>query len=258
MAFSAGRKASRGAADSLRGVASRGADWRRQRRSLGVEATRETARGSLRGSARALADERYREARKTVERFEGSGSERAQGAAKETGQRSERAGATAERSVGHSERAADAPPRPSREHYEEARGLVARAERNQGRDGERWSDRDLQRFASEDRELLERSRDPVDHAHRVGIERGRFEELRGPERERAEVEIEKARKRDLKRLSVSEQGPKIADRPRVAVERVRQGFDGSASERRAQLQRLRRERRSSDHLAPRRNLSRGA
>jgi hypothetical protein len=258
MAFSASRKASRGAADSLRGVANRGADWRRQRRALGVEATRETARGSLRSSARALADDRYREARKTVERFEGPRSTHPDRKAEGSQQRPKKVDVSAELGMGNAQKAVESSARPSRERYEEARGLIARAERNESRGGERWSGRDLERFAKEDRDLLERSSDPADHAHRVGIERGRFEALRGPERERAEVEIEKARKRDLKRLSVSEQGSRIADRPRVVIERVRQGFDGSASERRAQLQRLRRERRSTDHLAPRRNLSRGA
>jgi hypothetical protein len=133
-----------------------------------------------------------------------------------------------------------------------------RVKRNEDRLGERWSDRDLQGFAQKDRELLESSSEPKDHAHRAGISRSSFEELRGPERERAEVEIEKARKRDLARLSVSEPGSRATDRPRLAVERVRQGLDGSNSERRSELQRLRRERRSSEHLAPRRNLSRGA
>jgi hypothetical protein len=258
MAFSAGRRVSRGAAESLRGVASRGADWRRERRTLGAEATRETARGSLRNSARALADQRYREARQTVERFEAPKSERSDGVSRQTAQRSPSVDGAAARAVGHPEGLAAAAAGPSRERYEEARGLIARAERNQSRLGERWSDRDLQRFAKEDRELLERSRDPADHAHRAGIERARFEALRGPERERAEVEIEKARKRDLRRLTVSESPQKIADRPRVAAERVRQGLEGSGSERRTQLQKLRRERRPSDHLAPRRNLSRGA
>jgi len=257
MALSAGRKVSRGAGDSLRGVARRGADWHRERRSLGVEATRETARGSLRNSARALADQRYKDARQTVERFEAPSSERSKGAPRETGQPGSRVGAAGRRAATDSGRGAAAETGPSREQYEEARGLIARAERNQSRLGKRWSDRDLQRFAKEDGELLRRSHDPAEHSHRAGIERTRFEALRGPDRERAEVEIEKARKRDLRRLSVSQPGRKIADRPRVVAERVRQGVEGSASERRTQLQKLRRERRPIDRLAPRRNLSRG-
>jgi hypothetical protein len=212
----------------------------------------------LRSSARALADQRYKEARQTVERFEAPNSERAKSAERKTGRPGLRVEGAGGRASTQSGRGVAPEVRPSQERYEEARGLIARAERNQSRLGERWSDRDLERFAKEDRELLERSHDPADHAHRAGIERTRFEALRGPERERAEVEIEKARKRDRRRLSVSEPGQKIADRPRVAVERVRQGLEGSGSERRTQLQRLRRERRPTDHLAPRRNLSRGA
>jgi hypothetical protein len=257
--LTAGRKLTRGAGESLRGVARRGADLHRQRRSLGVEATRETARSSLQGSARALADQRYAEAKQTVERFEapasGRGAEsRDQLRPPGSGERDKVVDPSTDRSA-----AGDGPgSAPTRERYEAARSLVVRVKRNEDRLGERWSDRDLQGFAQKDRELLESSSEPKDHAHRAGISRSSFEELRGPERERAEVEIEKARKRDLARLSVSEPGSRATDRPRLAVERVRQGLDGSNSERRSELQRLRRERRSSEHLAPRRNLSRGA
>ena len=54
------------------------------------------------------------------------------------------------------------------ESYKEARQLLGRAERNRRRGGSRWSERDLERFAAEDRRLLERSSDPADHAHRAG------------------------------------------------------------------------------------------
>jgi hypothetical protein len=258
LGLGAGRRLSRDASDSLRGVARRGVEWRRQRRSLGAEATRETARGSLRDSARALADQRYAEARRTVQRFEtGEGAPRP-----DAGEKSRSVGAKSEPAVGSARVRAgsrdSSQAQPSNEEYEDARGLIARVKRNQDRHGERWSDKELEQFADRDRKMLKQSRDPADHAHRAGIDRSRFEGLKGPERERAEVEIEKARKRDLARLSVSEPGQKYADRPRLAVERIRQGIDGSAAERRTQLQRLRRDRRSRDHLSSRRNLSRGA
>ncbi len=51
------------ASGALKGVGRRGAQWTRTRAVEGAEATRETARGSLQDSARALADQRYREAR---------------------------------------------------------------------------------------------------------------------------------------------------------------------------------------------------
>lgn len=253
--LSAGRRLTRGAGDSLRGVASRGVELRRQRRSLGVEATRETARGSLQDSARALADHRYADARQTVERFEASPNR--SGSSSTPGMPPSAAAPDSRRKDADSQ-ARGAVAEPSRESYEAARGLISQVRRNEDRLGQRWSDRDLERFAKEDRELLQRSIDPADHAHRAGISHSSFEDLRGAERERAEVEIEKARKRDLARLSVSEPGRAASDRPRVALERVRQGLEGSGSERRAELQRLRRERGPSDHLSSRRNLSRGS
>jgi hypothetical protein len=258
LGFGAGRWLSREAGGSVRGVAERGAEWRRQRRSLGFEATRETARGSLRDSARALADQHYGEAQRTVEAFEatrGSGPSPNQGLADRS---STRPAAEVDPGAVRPAKSGAADAQPSSEQYEVARGFLERARRNEVRLGQRWSKDDLERFASRDRELLKSSRDPADHAHRAGIERSQFETLRGPERERAEVEIERARKRDLGRLSVSDRGEGFGERPRLAVERLRQGLDGSAAERRTQLQRLRRDRRSTDPPSPRRNLSRGA
>jgi hypothetical protein len=92
------------------------------------------------------------------------------------------------------------------------------------------------------------------------MERSRFEQLDGPDRERAAQQIEKARHRDAQRLEVSadSDGHPATDRPRLVLERVRQVADGDASPRREHLRALRRERRTHDHQFPRRNLSRGA
>ena len=136
---------------------------------------------------------------------------------------------------------------PERERYERARELLARADRNQRSFGERWGQRDLERFAAEDRALLEGSRDPADHAHRAGYERASFEALRGPERERAEEAIEKARRRDRRRLEVAADPPgRIAGRGRQAAETLRQRSEGSAPQRREHLRGLRRERRAAN------------
>ncbi len=239
---------SRRAGESARGLARRGAHWRRERAALGAEATRQTARGSLQESARALADQRYAEARHTH-------------AAYETKRPSPSDAEDQLRPLPPAPKAAPSdsgPPRPAptREAYERARALLDRTEHNERRLGRRWSEADLARFAAEDRELLRHSRDPADHAHRAGYGRTQFESLRGPERERAEAEIEKARRRDLKRIEVASRPPgRIVGRGRLLSERLRQGAEGGA-ERRAQLSNLRRERRL-DQLASRRNLSRG-
>jgi hypothetical protein len=92
------------------------------------------------------------------------------------------------------------------------------------------------------------------------MERPRFEQLEGPDRERAARQIEKARNRDAQRMEVSAEVDRrpAVDRPRLALERVRQLADGDAPRRRERLRTLRRERGSRDHLSPRRNLSRGA
>ena len=261
-ASAVGRKLSSGLGGSVKGVARRGAEWQRERREVGSEATRATARESLRSSARALADQRLQEARQTVHRFE----EQSPRTSQRSGGLKDAASADgtdrrdpANREGTPSSRRRRLEGGPSREQYEQAQGLLQRAEQSQRGTGERWSAADLKRFAAEDRELLERSRDPADHAHRAGYERTAFESLRGDERERAEAEIERARRRDLKRLAAVERPPgRIAGRARIAAERARQGAEGVAPERRERLRALRRERRSGDHLARRRNLSRGA
>jgi hypothetical protein len=241
----------------------------RERTALGAEATRRTAGDAVGRSARALANQRYQEAERTVAAYE---FESAQGAARPAA--AERFAHTkAPTPAGASEpapvlkascRDPQAPPppdldRPTPERYRAAKDLVATARRNEERGGERWSKRDLARFVAEDRELLRHSEDPADHAHRAGYERSRFEELKGPERERAEQQIEKARKRDVQRLEVATEKPAPpVGEGRQALERVRQSADGEGTARRAHLRGLRRERRSRDRLAPRRNLSRGA
>ena len=158
-------------------------------------------------------------------------------------------------------RSADpAPPGPAPERVRAAQELVARARRNEAGGAARWRAEDIRRFADEDRDLLRGSTDPADHAHRIGLERSRFEQLRGADRERAEAQIEKARRRDAQRLEVStgSEGRAVTERPRLALERVRQLGEGEAPRRREHLRGLRRERRSQEHLASRRNLSRGA
>ena len=140
--------------------------------------------------------------------------------------RSRRRGSAARgaQAAGGDRASAQAPP--IAERYQQAKELLARVDRNQSRLGERFSERDLRRYEDEDAELLRSSRDPADHAHRAGYERDRFEALKGPERERAEAEIEKARKRDSKRLAlVSEVPGRIVGRGRAAAERVRQGAE---------------------------------
>ncbi len=255
---------------AVRGVASRANQLRRSRAALGAEATRETAKSSLQGSARALADQRLRDARQTLAAAEGAGSASSAGAESRDSSapsgkaKGKRKGSTG--SVAADPGSADAgkgqafePPGPER--YRAAKELVARVDRNESGSGGRWSDRDLRRFEVEDRELLEKSHDPADHAHRAGYERTQFEALEGPERQRAEREIEKARKRDVKRVAVAAELPgRIVGRGRQGAERVRQGLedlgDFGSSSRPEQLLRLRRERRAAA-LPSRRNLSRG-
>ncbi len=257
---------------AVRGVASRANHLRRSRAALGAEATRETAKGSLQGSARALADQRYREAQETVSAAEAEPASakpgaKAKGAAGAKGKGSSppaRADAKAPKArQGKAGAGVEAPAEepPSAERYRRAKELLAHVDRNEGKLGERWSDRDLKRFEAEDRKLLQSSHDPADHAHRAGYERTQFEALKGPERERAEQQIEKARKRDVKRVAVASEVPgRIVGRGRQGAERVRQGLedlgDFGSSTRSEHLQRLRRERRAAA-LSSRRNMSRG-
>jgi hypothetical protein len=267
--FAIGRRAARTPARTARTATVAGTRRALERSRLGTEATRRTARGSLDDSARRLAEVRLREARETVAAHERSratdgedrksrSSPRATTPSAKQGERT-RGGST--RSGGGDERdgrSRAAPPPPER--LRAAEELVARAARNEDRGGERWTRRDLAGFAREDRALLRDSSDPADHAHRIGMERSRFEQLEGPDRERAAGQIEKARHRDAQRMEVSADSDRrpAVERPRLALERVRQLAGGDAPRRREHLRTLRRERRSRDHLSPRRNLSRGA
>lgn len=251
-AFAIARRMSRAASGTLRGVGRRTAQWRRRRGDEQGEATRATARGSLTQSARALADSRYREAKRTVGQHE-----LAHGRPAGRSGRGTDGGPSAGRGAAQGA-SAPAPGEAEQTRYERAKALVGRAERNERQLGERWSDRDLKRFATEDRELLTSSRNPADHVHRVGLERAEFEAMGGKERERAQEAIEKATKRDRQRLDVASELPgRIVGRGRQLAERVRQHGDGGATARREHLRRLHRERRAAQGPA-RRNLSRGA
>jgi hypothetical protein len=268
--FAIGRRAARSPARAVTKGAAVASRRSRERSRLVTETTRRTARDSLDGSARALADVRLREARETVAAHErsraGAGEDRktrsGPTATTPTAKQVERSRGGSTRSVGRDRpdggRVLDAPPPPER--LRAAKELVARAARNEKSGGESWTRRDLAGFAREDSALLRDSTDPADHSHRIGMERSRFERLQGPDRERAAEQIEKARHRDARRLEVSADvdGRPAIDRPRLALERVRQLADGDAPRRREHLRTLRRERRSRDHQFPRRNLSRGA
>ncbi len=217
---SASRRRSR-AAPATASAASPAAarSWRRERRTLGAEATRETAKGSLHEGARALADQRYREARETVAAHEAGVATRT-----DVSQRPGRAPRPADRvrdPSSKNERDARRRRRPRLPRRGALRapqsGCSSGAERNQQRrsacaGASETSSASRPRTAS----CFERSRDPADHAHRAGYERAQFESLRGPERERAEAEIEKARRRDLKRLAVTAEPPgRIVGRARA-------------------------------------------
>lgn len=258
-AFTLARRISRSSGGALQGVAHRGGAWNRARGAERGAATRQTASGSLQSSARALADQRYHEAKLTLGAQTGGDvaqSDRVQRSEPQVAHTKRGAVAGQELAPGHVEGSGGGGS--PRERYEQAKALVARADRNQRQTGQRWSERDLQRFRAEDRELLRNSRDPADHAHRAGYDRADFEALRGPERERAEAAIEKATKRDRRRLDVAESIPgRVIGRPRQAAEALRQRREGAGPRRREELQRLRRERRSAADLALRRNLSRG-
>jgi len=254
VALGLARRMAQGVGGAVGGAVRGGAQRLRTRLTERGEATRRTARGSLRDSARALAEQRHREARRTVTEYE---------ARHGRPRRSEGGGDAGPAPAPAPQPAAGGSPQPppaapQRQRYERARELLARADRNQRSLGERWSERDLARFAGEDRALLEGSRDPADHAHRAGYERASFEALRGPERERAEEAIEKARRRDRQRLLAAEPPGRIAGRGRAVGEGIRQRGEGSAAERREHLRGLRRDRRAARNAFPqRRNLSRG-
>lgn len=257
-AFALARRISQSGTGALSGVGRRGGHWTRARAAERGEATRETAKGSLQKSARALAEQRYRQAKHTVKKFEGS-SARSSGRRQGPARAARREQASSARKEGtDASSGADRRQGVDRERYEQARDLLSGVDRNQRLHGQRWSERDLERFEAEDRELLKRSRDPADHAHRAGYDRAEFEALRGPDREGAEAAIEKATKRDRQRLDVAGNVPgRVVGRPRQAIEGLRQQREGDGPDRRERLQRLRRDRRAAPHLAARRNLSRG-
>jgi len=229
-----------------------------------AEVTRETARGHLQNSARALADQRYGEARATVSGAEAAPSATGEAGSGAVGSKRTPRGAAITRTPGPRQPAAaraETRAGPSAELYQRARQLLAHVERNQVEIGERWSETDMRRFEAEDRELLRSSRNPADHAHRAGYQRSQLEALHGLERELAEQQIERERKRDSHRLAVASQLPgRIVGRPRQGAERIRQGLEElgefGLSTRLEHLRRLRRSRRSAA-LSSRRNLSRG-
>jgi hypothetical protein len=269
--FALGRRAARSPARAVtKGAAAAGRRTHERSRLL-TETTRRTARDSLEESAAALGEVRLREARQTVaahersragdgeDRKPGEGPRPAVGSVRKAGRadgRSAKAPTGGRLEERRSKASASEPAR-----VREARALIGRTERNPRSDGKPFEKADLRAFGREDRALLRSSTDPADHTHRIGLERSRFEELRGPERERAAEQIEKARRRDARRLEInSDEGPEhpLRERPRLALERIRQLGEGASPERREHLRALRRERRDRGDLERRRNLSRGA
>lgn len=280
----------------------------------GDEATREAARGGLADGARALADERYREALRTVgdyeaqssgpstgtsgsddptkSRDEGStetsqsdkrrkGGKRRQGSTGSSGggdssggtggagggRKSEAdggsdsgggggSGGQGSDSDGRSKGEGTSSPRPevSDQEYERARRLIARADANEERTGDRWSANDLARFAEEDEHLIRDRKDVVEHAQRAGYDRQEFEEMTGEDKKKAEENIWLALHRDESRLAVVDNPAGFfVGRPRQMVERLQQ----TPRERREAFRRVRREQREEKIARRRKNLSRG-
>lgn len=272
--FALGRGALRGSARAARSATVATARGSRERKEMRAEATRRVAGDSLDETARALGDARLREARETVadHRLRTADERRSDRRTRSSG-RNRRPGPSGtgapdpddprrrsrsrRRGGGHDGRASE--PDPTPDHVRAAEELIDRARRNEARRGERWTRRDLDRLAREDRRLLSESRDPADHAHRIGLDRRRFERLQGAERERAEERIEKARRRDLGRLEVSAEDRHPAGQPALlAFERLRQIGEGALPERLEHLRALRRERRGRSYPDPRRRPRRGA
>jgi hypothetical protein len=239
-AYAMGRRLTKGVSGTIRGTGQRTAQALRP--GDGDPRTRESAKRTLSESARGLADHRYREATQTVADFEGASRARGSAAGNATGRR-EAAAASAYASrqgAGATGKAADGAGVPGqtaepvtdreRQRYERAQELVQRVNGNERKLGRRWNDRDLQRFAAEDRELLARSRDPADHAHRAGYERTQFESLRGEDRERAEEAIAKATRRDREQLvAASERPERVVGGRYEAVDRARRTKQGSVN-----------------------------
>jgi hypothetical protein len=251
------RGATRRGGQAVRAVGRGAAGWVRARGAERAQLTTETARESLGDSTRALAEQRHHEAARTVGAFE---ARRAHTWTREqvSPERAKGDLTAAPRSPGRVAPATRSPTEAEWRRYERAKGLLERTATNERRHGERWSSAHLAKVAEEDRELLRRSIDPADHAHRAGFDRRQFEELRGPERERAIEAIEKARERDRHRLEVVSGEPgRVRGRGRRAAEGLRQRQEESPAERRERLGRLRRQRRSTPDQSLRRNLSRG-
>lgn len=250
------RGAIRRGGGAVRALGRGGAGWASARGAERAQLRTETARESLHDSTRALADHRHREATQTVAAFE---ARRAHvWPRQQVSPEAARGDLTAApRRLAGAVPATRAPTEAEWRRYEQAKGLVERAGTEE-RGGEKWSSAHLSQIAEEDRALLRRSSDPADHAHRVGLDRRRFEELRGPERERASEAIEKARVRDLQRLEILSNEPgRVRGRGRQSAEGLRQRLEKSPAERRERLARLRRQRRSTPDQSLRRNLSRG-
>ena len=216
--------------------------------------TRETARESLRDSARGLAEQRHREAAQTVESFERRHGKRAGAAAASAAAPALAADpGTAKAKVLGAASAHRA--RPSADATRRPRRWLPVAPATKVRAGGRGSDPGLERFLTEDRELLKsskRARRPCP-PDRPGPHRVRRQCV-GPDRERAEEAIEKARVRDVRRLEVASDIPgRVRGRPRQLAESLSQRREEGWHERRQRLKGLRRERRTR---IARRNLSR--
>ncbi len=251
------RGALRQGGSGIRRAARGGAGWVRARGAERAQLTSETARESLGTSARALAERRHSEAAQTVSAFESRSAHR--WPRQEVSPKEARGDLTAvPRRAGASSPATRPPTELEWRRYESAKRLLDRTARTREETGERFSKDDLASFAAQDRELVRRSSDPADHAHRVGLDRRHFEELRGVERERAIEGIEKARARDERRLEVASSEPgRVRGRARHLAEGTRQRWEESPAERRERLARLRRQRRHAPDATYGRNISRG-
>jgi hypothetical protein len=251
------RGALRQGGGALRGAARGGAGWVRARGTERAQLTRETARESLGASTRALAERGHNEARRTVAAFESRSAHA--WPREQVSPKGARGDLTATPRRADPAAPASRPPTEAEwRRYESAKGLLERTAIEERRTGGRFSSTDLSRFAEEDRELLRRSSDPADHAHRVGLDRRQFEELRGVERERAIEGIEKARARDERRLEVASGEPgRVRGHARRLAEGMEQRQEETPAERGERLARLRRQRRVAPDASHRRNLSRG-
>lgn len=251
------RGALRQGGGALRGAARDGSGWVRAHGAERAQLTTETARESLGASTRALAERRHSEASQTVTAFESRSAHR--WPREQVSPQGARGDLTAApRRAGTPSQATRSPTEAEWRRYESAKRLLDRAALAREETGERFSTADLSRFAAQDRELLRRSSDPGDHAHRIGLDRRQFEELRGVDRERAIEGIEKARARDERRLEVASGEPgRVRGRARRLAEGMEQRQEESPAQRRERLARLRRQRRQAPEASHRRNLSRG-